>query len=176
MAADRRAAITGRRQRADVRAGRRATSSRVTSGLDLRRAEDAGVDEHDLAAVLADPVAQIVVLRPLVSSVPSEDDGRHLRSYPSGRQAGLESLSARRGQPGLLAAAVDLQMAPSRENDSFPSGDQAGSIVSMPRARLPAQARAVDDRSCRSRSASPPALLWKAIRLPSGDQAGSALT
>ena len=74
---DRRAAVAGRGERGDVRAGRAATSSRVTSGVAERLADDPRVDEDHVDAVLADPVGEEGVLRSLRVERPDEDDRRH---------------------------------------------------------------------------------------------------
>ncbi len=62
--------------------------------LDLRL-EHAGVDEHDVHALLAQPVAQIRIFLPLCVEGAEEDDGRHaapiLLLGGCGFQAGAES-------------------------------------------------------------------------------------
>ena len=56
-----------------------ATSSRVTSGAVERLADDAGVDQHDVDAVLADPVGEERVLLAFGIERPDEYNGCHWR-------------------------------------------------------------------------------------------------
>ena len=61
----------------------RATSSRADVGLDLRLAQHAGVDQHDVDARLAQAIAQEAVLDALGVQRADEDDGGHQpRSTP----------------------------------------------------------------------------------------------
>ena len=64
------AAVARGGERGDVGAGRGGDLLARDVRLGQRLAQDAGVDEHDVDAVLAQPVAQERVLAPFVSSVP----------------------------------------------------------------------------------------------------------
>ena len=81
---DRRAAVGGAHELGVVGAAARARPPRApTSGCDLRLAEDAGVDEQDVDAGLAQAVAQEAVLDALRVQRADEDDGGHQpRSTP----------------------------------------------------------------------------------------------
>ena len=117
-----------RRGRPPPRARRRpapaaaATSSRVTSGLDGRLAEHAGVDEDDVHAVLAQPVAQEAVLLALRVERAEQNDRGHRqlprpeRSVPGRpRPSMFEGVTPRKrrwgsGSPASATAVVSAKI------------------------------------------------------------------
>ncbi len=74
----RRTAVAGGREGGDVGAGRGSDLLPRDVGRNERLADDACVDEHDVDAVLADPVGEIGVLPPLRVERADENDGGHL--------------------------------------------------------------------------------------------------
>ena len=80
---DRGAAVGGAHELGVVGAARARDLLAADVGLDLRLAQHAGVDEHDVDARLAQAVAQEAVLDALGVQRADEDDGRHQpRSTP----------------------------------------------------------------------------------------------
>ena len=83
---DRRAAVARGGERGDVGAGSGRDLVARHVGRRERLADDPRVDEHDVDAVLADPVGEERVLLPLRVERSDEDDGRHGLLLRSGRE------------------------------------------------------------------------------------------
>ena len=129
---DRGAAVARLAERREIGSGRSGDLVLRDVGLD-QRLEHAGVDEHDVHAVLAQAVAQVVVLLPLRVERAEQDDGRHggdPTAAAPGRQAGLESMPSPEVRRTTLPFS-STAIAPSSENESRPSGAQAGWIASV---------------------------------------------
>ena len=102
---DGRPAVTLGGKRRDVGAGGGRDLCTPDVRGDRRLAQDADVDEQDVAAVLAHPVGEERVLLTLRVQSPDEDDGRHevggagrMRSGPyTARMMRLRIIRARRG-------------------------------------------------------------------------------
>jgi hypothetical protein len=77
------AAVVGVAERGDVRSGSTSDLLLPDVGVDLRL-EDAGVDEQHVHALLAQPVAEVAVLRALRVQRAEEDDRRHAECDPTG--------------------------------------------------------------------------------------------